>query len=33
VFSDDEGVMQLGTATGSASKGYTVTLSVPVDAG
>jgi protocatechuate 3,4-dioxygenase beta subunit len=33
VFSDDEGVMQLGTAIGDASTGYTVQLSVPVNAG
>lgn len=31
VFADDGGESQLGTATGSASSGYTVTLRVPVN--
>ena len=31
VFGDDGGVHQLGTVTGDVSKGYTVSLAVPVD--
>ena len=33
VFGDDGGVHQLGTVTGDVSKGYAVTLTVPVDTG
>jgi protocatechuate 3,4-dioxygenase beta subunit len=33
VFGDDDGVHQLGTVTGDVSKGYAVSLKVPVDTG